>query len=1046
MLNSNIFFPGRRNKGFTLPAILVVVGALLILAVGVLLITGIERNTSRAFSDRERANLAARAGLEDIKGIFAKESSNDDFLVIQGQEIKASGAAKVPSPYLYIARGSGGGNQLSYRYIPLFSNATLPPSSNAGSTIKAPDAKGLVGTLTKEITIFPWYDPAKVSWIEIPNEKGKIVSRYAYWVEDLQSRVDAGTAGNTKDTDGKHKRYGWKKGDTSSTARFPAPGLNAEESKLGPDGRDTEPPLDQVALYALDPVSGAIDETTLDKTIIDGRKALISPDSVLAVAGVIPPLTRGADGNLADATANSLEKNLTSSVQPYDEQPLVPFAFGMDASVTGKPKLNLNALLAKAPEAAVDEMAAWMKKGLPSFEDRKGGFPEDYLKTLAASAIGYASDGNKPVVKMGTYRGLGASPMISEIVMNIHYLGFITQNKNKFMQYQFVLFGELFNHTNLPIAGNAALSYEVGLPLPNIGAAPVGTRFDDPDVVSTSVRAPVEISLQNDRFWSTKRNVSLQPGEYKFVRFATVNYQINIGSGSVGANFTLTEPLGAAGLSMKWNDIEVERIPSVVRAPFGLTFNASFKKYFGKASIPGHSYGPWGEHINNMGDPRIAHFIRFKGGTPSSLNGVPLGENSFPGNISPNRRNIRQQIYSTGGDPNKLTSYGRVIPSEWPDGGHDAAVSTWSSGWSPARQGNADPSIPPLTDGTGPGFDPTTILGGPLPQAGESITYLSDRKRYYSATELGRIYDPIMFLPTFDPSSGLSSERLRAVGEPSDKAGFLPAAGASWPLVQITSQPSPYFGGGNTLRIGRPEHPRFNQPTGHYPADMPPMHAARLLDLFHAGKSRASDSEKSLREGPVARIEGHVNINTASRDSLRAMAAGILQMDPKLSKRTSDVFDSRMAPSVEPLTTVSALTASKEADTVVDAIILGRPYTSPSELACAMNSDGKQVFGNEFLYPYTPSGQSFTSQLQWADAAAEEIFGRVYEASTVRSRNFRVWVIGQAVSPTTVGNQNPEVLSETRKAFTIFADPGERQNGVIDPSKTRVTILHENDF
>jgi hypothetical protein len=111
-----------------------------------------------------------------------------------------------------------------------------------------------------------------------------------------------------------------------------------------------------------------------------------------------------------------------------------------------------------------------------------------------------------------------------------------------------------------------------------------------------------------------------------------------------------------------------------------------------------------------------------------------------------------------------------------------------------------------------------------------------------------------------------------------------------------------------------------------------------------------------------------------------------------------------------------------------------------------MNSDGKEVFGNEFLYPYTPSGQSFSSQLQWSDAAAEEIFGRVYEASTVRSRNFRVWVIGQAVSPTVASNQNPEVLSEIRRNFTIFANPGERQNGVIDPSKTRVTILHENDF
>jgi hypothetical protein len=1026
--------------GFTLPAILVVVGALLIIAVASLLIVGIERNTSRAFSDRERANLAVRAGLEDVKGIFAKEASNDDFLVLQDTDEKAPGATKDPAPYLYLARGSGGGEDISYRYLPLFSAKTAPATPAAGSPFEAPLSEDLVGTVTKQMTTLPWYDPVQVSWIDVPNEKGKIVSRYAYWVEDLQSRVDAGTAGNTKDN-GAHKRYGWKADDTSPTAKFPAPGLNAEVANPGPDGRDAEPPLDQVALYALDPVSGAKDDSTLDKTIIDGRKAMISPDSVLAVAGIVPPLTRGADGNLSDPKANSLEKNLVAAVQPYDEQPLVPFAYGMDASVTGKPKLNLNALLAKSPEAAVDEMAAWIDKGLPEFEDRKGGFPEDYLKTLAASAIGYASDGNKPVVKMGSYRGLGASPMISEIVLDIHYLGFVTRNGNKLMQYQFILFGELFNHTNLPIAGNAALSYEVGLPLPSIGAAPAGTRFDDPEVVNSSVQPPVEISLQNNRYWSSNRSVSLQPGEYKFFKFATVNYQINIGSGSVGANFTLTEPLGAAGLSMKWNNIEVERIPSVVRAPFGLTFNASFRKYFGKAAIPGHSYGPFGEFINNMGDPRIAHFISFKGGTSSSANGVPLGENSFPGNISPNRRNIRlATIYSSSGDPNKLTTYGRVIPSEWPDGGHDAAVSTWSSGWSTNRQGDTSP----LQNGTGPGFDPTTIPAGTLPEPGESITYLSDRKRYYSATELGRIYDPIMFLPTFDPSSGLSSEKLRVNGEPSDKGGFMPAAGASWPLVQIANLPSPYFGGGNTLRIGRPEHPRFDQPTGHAPADMPPMHAARLLDLFHAGKSRSSDS--SLREGPVVRIEGHVNINTASRETLRAMAAGFLAMDPKLSKRTSDVFDSRMAPAIEPLTTLSALTSSKEADSIADAIILGRPYTSPSELACALNADDKPVFGNAFLYPYTPSDKPFSSQIQWSDAAAEEVFGRVYEASTVRSRNYRVWVIGQAIAPSNPGSTNPEILSEVRRVFTVFANPGERNKGVIDPSKSRVTILHENDF
>jgi hypothetical protein len=87
------------------------------------------------------------------------------------------------------------------------------------------------------------------------------------------------------------------------------------------------------------------------------------------------------------------------------------------------------------------------------------------------------------------------------------------------------------------------------------------------------------------------------------------------------------------------------------------------------------------------------------------------------------------------------------------------------------------------------------------------------------------------------------------------------------------------------------------------------------------------------------------------------------------------------------------------------------------------------------------------SSLQWSDAAAEEAFARVYNSSTVRSRNFRIWVVGQAVAPTAPTNLSPEVLSEVRKAFTVFADPGERNsNGSIDSSKFKTSIIHENDF
>ena len=243
------------TAGFTLPAILVVVAALLILAVGILLVVGVERKTARSFVDRQRALLAARAGLEDVKGIFAQDAANDDYLILQGTLAPSTSSTKEPAPYLYLARGTGGGSSLKYRYQPLFSTATAPLPAT-GTSLKVPVVKDWIGTATKEVSTLPWYDATKLAWIPVLDEKGKMVSRYAYWVEDLQSRVDAGTAGNTKDATA-HKRYGWTAGDTSkfkngdTTALFPAPGLNAEDSAPASNGRDAKPTLDQVALYAL---------------------------------------------------------------------------------------------------------------------------------------------------------------------------------------------------------------------------------------------------------------------------------------------------------------------------------------------------------------------------------------------------------------------------------------------------------------------------------------------------------------------------------------------------------------------------------------------------------------------------------------------------------------------------------------------------------------------------------------------------------------------------------------------------------------------------
>jgi len=1042
MQNPNSLSGRKTAAGFALPSVLVVVGALLILAVGILLVVGVERSTARSFVDRERAELAARAGLEEVKGILGQDAANDDFLVIQSKLAAPIEEEADPAPHLFIARGSDNGDKPSYRYQPLFSRPRAAEPIPDSSTVATPELERFVpvtgsesNSKTSEYTSFltlPYQDKVQAAWLPVTDSKGRMIARYAYWVEDLQSRLDARTAGNVEDG-GNHKRYGWKAGDAAKIVSspnpklmFPAPGLNPEESQIGMDGRDAEPPLNQVALYALDPASDATDKSTLDNTIIDGRASLISPGSVLAVAGVVPPLTRAA-GHLVDPKAMAVEVNLTAVVQPYDEQPLVPFATGIDASVTGEPKRNLNALLAMPPGDAVDDMAAWIKKGLPEFDSRKGGFPDNYLKTLAANAIDY-SDTDKDGTTSGSsimgadaYRGIDAYPLMSEVILHVKYNGTSVTKGRRVLLWDMIVFIELWNHTNQNVEGQARVSYENGMIKPAIGTGIAGVRFDSPTLMDSSqVTSQPQLEKIGTRYYSAPRSVSLKPNQYKFYKAALVQYKMDVGSSSttLQSAFSVVEDLGSSGISLMWNDREVDRSDKLVRGNTSATdpqtdYRTSTPTQFGKANIPGHSYGPYNnkkpfpDYRNNMGDSRQALYLR--GST------YPVSDNSYPGNVSPNRRNIRNvSIYKNTKGQDKV--FGRVMPSEWPDGGHDAPVS-----------GLAPPDVY-LSDND---YDPTDLLKFPdyvSPNEGDAPTFVSNRGRFYSATELGRIFDPIMFSPKYD----------KATDTATILTGNMPSGRVSWPSVEVGSAADIYFGGGNTLRIGRPEHPNFDRPANHAPIDMPGTHAARLLDLFHAGKSRSQDAAD--REGPLVRIEGHVNLNTATEDAVRAICSGEIVMDPRLLKRTSEIHSTTtFAPPVSPLA-VSTPTKSKQADLVAQAILRSRPFASPSEVASILNEDGKLLLGNRDLLP---DG----NKIQWSDAAAEELFGRIHESSTVRSRNFRVWVIGQSIAPTQISNSSPEVLSEVRKAFTVFSDPGVRNSdGSINTSNFHTKVINENDF
>jgi hypothetical protein len=167
-------------------------------------------------------------------------------------------------------------------------------------------------------------------------------------------------------------------------------------------------------------------------------------------------------------------------------------------------------------------------------------------------------------------------------------------------------------------------------------------------------------------------------------------------------------------------------------------------------------------------------------------------------------------------------------------------------------------------------------------------------------------------------------------------------------------------------------------------------------------------------------------------------------MDPKISIRTAENHEitSLMAPPTKPWIPTDQ-SVNQEADRIADAIIAHRktkPFASNSQLAEVRDEKGNVIFGNKDLI-------SDGKKVHRTDSATEECFARLYDASTVRSRNFRIWVVGQALAPSGGENMKPEVLAETRRVFTVFADPGKRgDDGKIDPEKSRLIILHENEF
>jgi hypothetical protein len=279
--------------------------------------------------------------------------------------------------------------------------------------------------------------------------------------------------------------------------------------------------------------------------------------------------------------------------------------------------------------------------------------------------------------------------------------------------------------------------------------------------------------------------------------------------------------------------------------------------------------------------------------------------------------------------------------------------------------------------------------------------------------DLGNVWDP----------AELSYSVANYPGTPSATPFAVPDIPGSPSAPPVNSK----GGGGHTLAIGRPEFSVFDQ-NG--------MRAWQLLDVFSADTTTASSTAAPVKTA------GLVNINTASFDVLRALVAGVLQ--------------NRDA-AVQPLYPPSV---SKQADLFAKAVINSRPFLSTAALSGIRvtppgGSQSEPFFGNPDQYA-TPSPNSSptpspTPPVQaaptgWNDAGREELFSKILNLATTRSRNFRVFVTGQSL------DKNGNVLSTVTKVYQVFVKPTRDPNtGAIqkDPAGTpiqQVVIKYEGSM
>lgn len=983
-------FPlGRTSPSFALISVLALVSLAALSATAFLASARLERLASRPLADVTRLEMASGTGLAMAMGVLAQAGNTNYGLqrVVtywRTNEMDDLG-------YLLVGTFADPANPLAVTFLPAFSSTlmianALDPASvqtNATQVIGQGNYRanafagswtsGLSAANSTSVPLLGNQTSPPVAWIPIRQERrvrpGSAatttvqVARVAFYVQDLQGLIDA-------------ERMGGSNNRTTGT--------NPAEISLTN--------LSGTALMSA---------TTASNFVAPTNRRLFASVGMLRSAG-------GLAANDLRYVATGLRSwgwsNASADAYSNRIPPGIQVAANQGYRSPGQVKSDLNAY---SSSASLETLATLLRDNLPEFGQRAGGLTNanrfDYYKCLAANIVDYIDSDQNPSIQTGPggYRGTEALPFVSEVAMSIHWTNQSRSGVQFQEEFEVVHVVEFWNMFNKAFSGTVNFGYASTLSA-QVGLTP-----------SFSLGSPVFLTAGT---LTNAYNVSLAPNEFRAYASPPIRYRVLSGvvnpptyGGPASANratnggfITFGRPGSPAsdnytsGWRLSYGGATYDETTAIEEPTFTVRCEPFVSGNFRLPDFKNHQPAlrldppnPTGEVLFGPGDLRMSYFMT---NSTSASRGI-FNASTFTDSASLGYRNTIWAYTDRKGSTNR--------PDLWLDGGHA------NSSPGPGKSPGVEMRIYLANGSPNPAFAPSLAAHTPSTAVQlEAPAYIADAAMT-NVLELGRIFDPIQWR-TAIPMTAAAPQAANPTN------------------ITATSLADFQQGGGNTLRIGRPEHSRFafttftNNGIAGDPVPNMGMSAVALLDLFRIG----SADSNSFTGG------GKINLNTAPAPVLAALAGGInLTNDPSRTP-TSAPANANM---------INAFTQG---------VLRFRslyPFYSPSQLSFISTDYGvgttwTNTWDNTAVFS-TNAGAGLAGVTALNDAGREEWFSRIHGLTSVDSLNFRCYVVSQL----TQTNGDPRGALY-RKYYQIYTapNPAALTNAALPPF--RPVVVEEGTY